>query len=107
MSETKKELVERLAVVFHEAWVHWSNTIAMRENLSKERVERWQKLWVPYDELSEEYKEHDRQWARKAIEFVSNDLLELRVENAVREGFYKDLEAAHAKLVLEIIEDEE
>jgi len=44
----------------HRLWVHWSAHIAEEENISDERLERWQEYWVPYDELPEDVKETDR-----------------------------------------------
>lgn len=66
-------LVEALAAIEHEQWVHWSKEIAEDESISLSRVYRWQENWADYDELDEGMKEHDRQWARKVI-----DLLERR-----------------------------
>jgi hypothetical protein len=58
--------VERLASLIHDEWVSWSKELASKEKLlGSERVERWKSLWVPYAELSETMKEHDREWARK------------------------------------------
>lgn len=67
-----KELVEALADLEHIQWMEWSKSIASREKLSPERMARWEKLWVPYSELSEESKEQDRVWARKVIAIVNN-----------------------------------
>lgn len=57
--------VERLAALEHDQWVYWSKGVAHEVN--PERRERWAKLWVPYSQLSEEEKDKDREWARKAI----------------------------------------
>jgi len=59
--------LEELAALEHEQWIAWSKSLVRTEVLSKERVKRWQNLWVPYDELTEAQKEQDRMWARKAI----------------------------------------
>lgn len=67
---SKKELLERLAELEHEQWVHWSKALAMQENLSPERVERWKRYWVPYSDLPEDVKESDRKWARKVLDIV-------------------------------------
>jgi len=58
--------VERVSAVLHEEWVAWSKNVA--PEVSAERRDRWEKLWVPYDELPESEKEKDREWARKALE---------------------------------------
>lgn len=58
--------VEAIAAIEHEQWIEWSQTIA-REGLTPERIARWQRYWVPYADLDEATKEHDRKWARKAL----------------------------------------
>lgn len=60
-------LVDELAELEHKQWMEWSQNLAASEKLSKERIERWKKLWIPYQELSEQSKEQDRVWARRAI----------------------------------------
>lgn len=57
--------MEVLAALEHEQWMAWSKDIAKTEVISKERLARWRRLWVPYSELTEEDKELDRQWARR------------------------------------------
>lgn len=59
----KKELLEQLAKLEHDQWMEWSKSVA--DEVSEERRERWKKLWIPYDQLSEEMKEEDRIYARK------------------------------------------
>lgn len=61
------QLLEALAALEHDQWIEWSKSIAKSENLSPERLERWGKLWVPYDQLTEDQKEQDRVWARKTL----------------------------------------
>ena len=62
------DVLETLAAIEHEQWVAWSKDLAKKEKLTPERVKRWKGLWVPYAKLSEDMKEHDRKWARKALE---------------------------------------
>lgn len=62
----EEELLERLAEVEHEQWMHWSQSVAAE--VSAERRQRWQACWVPYEDLPEEEKEQDRIWARKVLE---------------------------------------
>jgi hypothetical protein len=64
--DSKDERLERVAEVEHEQWMAWSKSVA--DEVSPERRARWSKLWVPYGELSEEEKEKDREWARKALQ---------------------------------------
>jgi hypothetical protein len=56
---------ELLPVLAHRLWVHWSQHIAEEENISQERLERWESYWVPYDELPEDVKQTDRDLAYK------------------------------------------
>jgi hypothetical protein len=59
------DLVERLARVEHEQWMAWSKSVAAE--VSAKRRRGWQRGWIPYDKLTEEQKEHDREWARRAL----------------------------------------
>jgi hypothetical protein len=45
----------------------WSKSIAEKEKLSPDRVERWRTFWKPYADLPEEIKEMDKSWARRAL----------------------------------------
>jgi hypothetical protein len=76
---------EELASLEHDQWIEWSKTIAHQEILSQDRVERWKSCWVPYADLSEEMKEHDRKWARKVADLarpLAEEVLRLRAANA-------------------------
>jgi hypothetical protein len=59
-------LVERVAAIEHEQWTEWSKSVA--DEVSPERRARWEKYWVPYEQLPEDVKELDRVWARRVIE---------------------------------------
>ncbi len=62
------EFLEALASIEHEQWVHWaSGLLKVEPNLSTERVARWKRLMVPYDQLPEDVKEVDRMLARKVV----------------------------------------
>lgn len=83
-----KTLLEDLSMLEHEQWVEWSKQIAKDieklirltpiEELSGEdhefiisqldRLERWDNLWIPYKELTEEQKESDRIYAKRVLE---------------------------------------
>jgi hypothetical protein len=66
------DLLERLAALEHEQWVHWARDILETEpQLSETRRRRWRSLLCPFEELSEEAKELDRKWARQVLEIVS------------------------------------
>lgn len=60
-------LREQLAALEHEQWMAWSQNIATSEFISTERLSRWAALWLPYDELTEEQKDQDREWADKVL----------------------------------------
>ena len=64
------ELIERLAELEHEQWINWSKNIVESESISEKRKRRWQKLWCPYNGLSEEMKNLDREWARKVVAII-------------------------------------
>ena len=59
--------IEVLSSIEHDQWIEWAKSIAKSEKLSEDRVKRWEKLYVPYSELSEESKEQDRVYARKVL----------------------------------------
>lgn len=61
------ELVEALAPLEHQQWREWSEELAESEDLSQERIDRWEEYWVPYKDLPEEVKDHDREWAEEAV----------------------------------------
>lgn len=70
-SPALREVEEELAALEHDQWMAWASTLMEREALSAERVARWRTLMVPYSELAEETKEHDRVWARKVLAALS------------------------------------
>lgn len=65
-------LREELAALEHRQWVEWSKSLAESEDLSDERVERWEEFWCPYDDLDEETKDHDRKWADEVLEILDD-----------------------------------
>ena len=65
------ELVEKLAELEHDQWVEWSKSVA--GEVSESRLSRWEHYWVGYAELSEEVKEQDRIWARKAVKIFEEN----------------------------------
>jgi len=67
-----KSLLEKLADLEHRQWEQWAKKLIETEpNLSSKRVDRWNELFRPYDELPEEWKEYDREWARIVIREVT------------------------------------
>jgi hypothetical protein len=71
MCTSREDAVERVAVVEHQQWMEWSKKIA--PEVSPETRKRWEKYWVPYEQLPEEVKEQDRIWARRALDAASGD----------------------------------
>lgn len=64
--------LEQLASLEHDQWMEWAKSLLKAEpGISKERKERWEKLFVPYKDLSESSKEQDRVYARKALEIIN------------------------------------
>jgi len=87
------QLLEALAELHHNNWMQWSKEISSHlkaqigaiELESKlggarmspesslivmqvqDRLARWESLWIPYSELSDDWKEYDREFARKAM----------------------------------------
>jgi glutathione S-transferase len=70
-------LREQLAALEHEQWIAWSQDIAATEVITPARLERWQRLWKPYDTLTEDEKDQDREWADRMItilqDFITRD----------------------------------
>ncbi len=78
------ELREWLSNLEHEQWIAWSKslTIELREiyiftekaemfkikDKINSRIQRWEKNWIPYKELSEDIKDFDREWADKILD---------------------------------------
>jgi hypothetical protein len=73
----EKELREQLAELEHEQWVKWSQNLNNVEKLSPERIERWQKLWIPYSKLTEAEKDQDREWADKVLNLLHSHTKEV------------------------------
>lgn len=56
-----------ISVLAHRLWTHWSQHIAEEEDISEDRLERWEGLWIPYEDLSEEDKEDDRRLVQRFL----------------------------------------
>ncbi len=96
------QLLEEMSEICHDEWVKWSKNISKELNEAIEvmkkdiqffedndadnkeavelvqkleyRLERWEKLWVPYEELSEEMKDFDRKYAQKMLDLAKSTL---------------------------------
>ena len=75
------DLLEQLAELEHEQWEAWSKSLARSEHLSKERIERWEKLWVPYELLPFAEQEKDRSWAKEVLKIVDSKICEREIIN--------------------------
>lgn len=81
----QEALLEQLAELEHEQWAKWARHLLYHAdgepNLSERRRKRWGELLsLRYDELTEEWKEYDREWARKVLEIVSPLILKARAD---------------------------
>ena len=69
------DLLEKLAELEHQQWWEWASAILRDEEISVEREARWRnKLFKPYAELTETQKEQDREWARKVLKAIRDDI---------------------------------
>jgi len=62
------DLVEALAELEHQQWMHWSKAVA--PEVADATRQKWQSSWCDYSNLTEEAKEADRVWARKVVALV-------------------------------------
>lgn len=65
---SRDDLVEDIARIEHEQWVHWSKSMA--PEVPPATREKWQKSRVDYDQLNDDIKEADRIWARKVVSLL-------------------------------------
>ena len=70
-NEEEQKCKERLAALEHKRWVLWSKHIAQTAIIPKEQLEYWIKMWIPYNQLTEEQKEYSRAWAEQIIKAMS------------------------------------
>lgn len=61
---------EELSDLEHVQWMYLAKFLMEHENISPERVKWWVECMVPYSELDEETKDHDRVWADKVISII-------------------------------------
>ena len=59
------DLIEALAEIEHQQWLHWSKAIA--PEVAEATRQKWRRSWMDYSELTEDVKEADRIWARKVV----------------------------------------
>jgi len=63
-------LREKLVELEHNQWIYWSKSIANTNSIPEIRLNRWKKLWKPYNKLLEKDKEQDRTWADKVLKIL-------------------------------------
>jgi len=79
---------EKLSELEHIQWEHWSKSLGVllsdiledlrQNNINDaqhkivEKLNSWEKDWIPYSELSEKIKDYDRIWADKVLEKLKN-----------------------------------
>lgn len=67
----EKELIEKISDLEHEQWWSWAKDILKTEDITEEREKRWkEECFKPYDDLTEEMKDFDREWAEKVLKIV-------------------------------------
>jgi hypothetical protein len=72
MSDAVEQTGEPLAALAHRLWTYWSQNLAEEEEISEERLERWEDLWIPYEELPEAIKDVDRELVERFAEEMPN-----------------------------------
>jgi hypothetical protein len=80
------DLVEALAEAEHDQWMSWARTLMETEPISEARRQRWERYLVPYGELPEEVKEHDRLWARSTLRLLADKGIIRWGEEAIPHG---------------------
>ena len=70
-AKQEQQLIESLADLAHQIWCGWSKDV--KGDVSEERRDRWEKLWIPYGGLPEEEKEKDRDVARKIVALLKRE----------------------------------
>jgi hypothetical protein len=69
-----QDLIERLAELEHQQWIHWAQSLVAEESgLATERVARWRSSFVAYADLPEHLKDLDRTWARRALALMKQE----------------------------------
>ena len=77
------EVRERLANLEHEQWMKWAS--AVMDEVGWLRQARWKADMIPYEDLPEKVKDHDRKWADEILDIV-RDYTEGAIREAAQEG---------------------
>lgn len=75
---SKDELLEDLADLEHRQWMHWSKYVAENYDIPEELEDKWRENWKSYSDLTEELKDKDRKWAKKALNIFSGEQEEVQ-----------------------------
>lgn len=64
-------MIEEISSIIHDLWMGWAKILLESEPwITKERKERWESCFVPYEQLSEEMKDLDRKFAKIILECI-------------------------------------
>lgn len=78
LRDNVQELLEKVSALVHEEWMDWAKNILESEDISDERVTRWkEECFKPYEELTEEMKEFDREWGMKFLRLLQPDAADM------------------------------
>ena len=100
MVKSQRHIREWLAEIEHEQWVHWAkNILPELQGLTRhhlpygreveagncgceicQRIKRWERLFIPYSDLTEEQKDQDRVWADKSLSYLHSQGVVIQVE---------------------------
>lgn len=66
-----EDIIEKLAELEHVKWMEWARHMLAEEAISTQRVQRWARLFVSYDQLSEQ--EKDGVLPRRVLRVIEED----------------------------------
>lgn len=92
-------ILTQLSALEHEQWMSWAKDILKTEEITAERAERWQKLFVPYEELSAEKKELDKEYARKVLDIARSVIINTMTPDKNESMPVTDLSASLNKVI--------
>lgn len=64
----KDKIIEVLSEVEHGQWTVWAKAMIQQKQVTPEKKKEWEALFIPYKDLDERAKEHDRHFARKVYD---------------------------------------
>lgn len=70
--QDKNILLEKLSMLEHQQWMAWATKILETENISPETRARWEKYFVPYEDLTWDTQDSDRFFAKKSLEIFTD-----------------------------------